>query len=78
MATEATDNKGPTNRLFKEPQTRSYLGGMSHATLWKLRQSGVIPTLRVGKSIYFDRADLDHFIDSLREAGEESTYASSP
>jgi hypothetical protein len=54
-------------RLLKEPAARAYLGNMSHATLWELRQSGQIPTLRVGKSIYFDRADLDAFIDTIRE-----------
>jgi hypothetical protein len=56
-----------TGRLLKEPAARAYLGHMSHATLWELRQSGVIPTLRVGKAIYFDRGDLDAFIDTIRE-----------
>jgi len=54
-------------RLFKEGAARAYLGGMSHGALWDLRQSGVIPTLRVNKSIYFDREDLDRFIDDLHE-----------
>ena len=56
-----------TPRLLREPAARTYLGGMSHATFWGFRQSGVIPTLRVGKSIYFDRADLDRFIEAIRE-----------
>jgi hypothetical protein len=55
-----------TGRLLKEVEARNYLGGMSHATLWELRKSGRIPTLRIGTAIYFDRTDLDAFIESIR------------
>jgi hypothetical protein len=60
-------NHDGMRRLLKEMPARRYLGDMSHGQFWELRQSGLIPTIHVGRSIYFDRADLDRFIDSIRE-----------
>lgn len=54
-------------RLMKEADAMAYLGGMSHGQLFRLRQEGRIRVRKVGKSVYFDRDDLDRFVDSLRE-----------
>ena len=59
------------SRLFKEPAAREYLGHMSHGQFFELRQAGRIPTLRVGKSIFFDKNDLDAFIESIRSGCDD-------
>lgn len=60
-------------RLMKETAAREYLGGMSHGQLFRLRQDGRIRTIKVGKSVYFDRIDLDAFIATLgvEEVGDD-------
>lgn len=54
-------------RLLKEGSARRYLGGMSHGAFFVLRQDKTIPTYHIGRSVYFDRNDLDAFIATLRE-----------
>jgi hypothetical protein len=54
-------------RLLKEGPARRYLGNMSHGAFFELRQDKTIPTYHVGRSVYFDRNDLDAFIATLRE-----------
>jgi hypothetical protein len=54
-------------RLLKEPAARRYLGNMSHGQFWELRQSQAFPTIRVGRSVFWDIKDLDIFVDTIRE-----------
>jgi len=61
------------SRLMKEGAARAYLGGMSHGQLFRLRQERRIRSVNVGRSVYFDRVDLDEFIESLAIDNREST-----
>ena len=54
-------------RLMKEPAARAYLGMMSHGQFFRLRQEGRIRSVYVGRSVFFDRNDLDAFVESLME-----------
>ena len=66
--TDAWGNGGMNGlppRLMKEPAARAYLGGMSHGAFYRLRQAGAILERRVGRSVYYDRGDLDDFAASL-------------
>ena len=54
-------------RLMKEPEARAYLGGMSHGAFFRLRQDRLLRHIKIGASVYWDRDDLDRFIDGLRE-----------
>jgi hypothetical protein len=55
------------SRLMKEQAARTYLGGMGHGSFVRLRKEGQIRAIHIGKSLYFDRVDLDAFVESLRE-----------
>ncbi len=57
---------GTEPRLMKEQAARNYLGGLSHGTFFRLRQEKAIPVYKIGASVYWDKADLDKFIDRLR------------
>ena len=57
-------------RLMREPEARQYLGGLSHGRLFQLRQEGLIPVLKVGRSVFYDRVALDEVIDKLREQSD--------
>ena len=54
------------SRLMKEPQAREYLGRLSYGSFWRMRKDGLIPEVRVGRSVWFDREDLDALIDRLK------------
>ena len=60
------------SRLLKEPAARAYLGMMSHGQFFRLRQEGRIRAVYVGRSVFFDRADLDAFVESLADAHVET------
>lgn len=54
-------------RLIREPEARDYLGGIAHGTMYDLRRRGEIPVLHIGRATFYDVADLDAFIERLRE-----------
>ena len=63
----ASNTAEPSARLMKPAAARAYLGWMSAGTFFQLRQKGVIPTIYVGRAVYFDRLALDGVIDALAE-----------
>ena len=49
-------------------QAQEYLG-VSVATLARMRASGALPYSKVGKSIYYRRADIEHILEkNLRQS----------
>ena len=62
------------SRLLKEARAREFLGGMSHAALWRLRESGDISVVRIGRAVYYDIEELHRFVDRLssKEMGDEA------
>jgi excisionase family DNA binding protein len=55
--------------LVAEEATRAALGGISRATLFRLRQRGELAYVRVGRRVFFRVVDVDDYIDRNREGG---------
>ncbi len=53
---------------MKSRQAASYLA-ISERTLWNLQKDGKIKSVRMGRLIRFDPADLDDFIEQAKTAG---------
>lgn len=58
-------NEGTKCRLMKSTQAASYLA-ISERTLWNLQKCGRIKSVRMGRLIRFDPADLDEFIEQAK------------
>jgi predicted DNA-binding transcriptional regulator AlpA len=60
------------SRLLKERQVLQYLQ-ISHGTLWRLRQQGVIHPIKIGRALMFDLQDLNEAIAWLQEQTDKSS-----
>ncbi len=54
------------NRLIKCREAAAYLG-ICERKLWELSKNGRIPAVRIDRSVRFDIADLDAFIQLAKE-----------
>ena len=54
------------NKLMTSKQTAEYLC-ICERKVWDLQKSGLIPVVRIGRSVRFDRNDLDAFIENLKQ-----------
>lgn len=50
-----------TRRLIKPKEAAEYLA-ISERKLWNMSKAGTIPTVRFGRTVRYDVADLDNFI----------------
>ena len=55
----------PQRRLLTYRQTSTYLG-LSERKLWTLVSESEIPVVRSGRSVRFDKADLDEWIERMK------------
>ncbi|MBC8468885.1 MAG: helix-turn-helix domain-containing protein [Planctomycetes bacterium] len=55
----------PYNRLVKCGEAAAYLG-ICERKLWELSKDGRIPSVRIDRSVRFDIADLDAFIEKAK------------
>ena len=62
-------------RLLTIPQTAQYLASTTWAVR-KLAWASVVPYIRLGAKILFDRADLDRFLEHAKMGGEFGTRCS--
>jgi excisionase family DNA binding protein len=46
--------------------------GVSRTTLWELRKAGRLPTRRIGSKILILREDLQYFLQSLPQSGNDT------
>jgi hypothetical protein len=53
--------------LLDEQATRAELGGISHATLWRIRQRGELACVRIGRRLFFRPSDVEAYIERNRE-----------
>lgn len=53
-------------RLFDMKKAGKYMGGVSYDVMKGLRARGELPWVRIRGRIYFDRADLDAYIDKMK------------
>ena len=53
--------------LLDEGATRAELGGISRATLNRLRQQGELPVVRIGRRVMFTHRDVRAYIERHRE-----------
>jgi len=51
----------PEDKLMNSAQVCEYLG-IAESTLSKYKRTGVIPFVRFGKSVRFDRAKIDEYL----------------
>jgi excisionase family DNA binding protein len=54
------------SKLMKIKQAAAYLC-ISERKLWDLQKSQLIPAVRIGRSVRFDRDDLDAFIANAKK-----------
>ena len=54
-----------TPRLVKPSQAAAYLA-ISDRTLWQLSRDGVIPAVKLRRSVRYDIADLNAFIQKAK------------
>lgn len=52
----------PARRLLNSKDAAAYLC-ISPRKLWELQIGGIVPSLRIGRKVLFDRADLDAWIE---------------
>ena len=53
-------------RLIKLKDAAAYLA-ISERKLWDLSKSNIIPVVRLGRAVRYDKADLDNFIMRAKE-----------
>jgi hypothetical protein len=54
--------------LLSEEAARAELGGISHATLWRIRRRGELVGVRIGRRLFFRPADIEAYVERHREA----------
>ena len=54
------------NKLMTSKQTAEYLC-ICERKLWDLQKSGSLPAVRIGRSVRFDRDDIDLFITKSKQ-----------
>ncbi len=65
-------NSTPGAALLMIAQAAEYLG-LCERTLWyRTAPRGPIPCVRIGRSVRYDRRDLDEYIESSKDRGEGS------
>lgn len=65
VATRLQNTRRPDKRLLTVKEAATYLG-RSVGALHHLSASGEVPTVRNGRRVHFDTADLDRWIESNR------------
>lgn len=59
-------------RLLKVEEAAHYLN-FHPETMYELARRGIIPTVKVGRAVRFDRVELDKFVEKkIAESFEES------
>lgn len=60
-----------TARLLTAKQSAAYLA-ISERKLWEMSKSNIIPVVRLGRAVRYDRRDLDAFIQQAKGEGTVS------
>lgn len=63
------NNQALQRRLYNSRLASHYLG-ICERKLWELSNSGSLKTVRIGRSVRFDIADLDSFIMQMKGVTE--------
>lgn len=58
----------PAPRLLLTPRETAKAMGICEKTLWTLSNRGELPAVRIGRSVRYDVADLQAFIDRQKGA----------
>lgn len=53
------------SRLLKSREAARYLS-LCERKLWAMTQDGIIPAVRIGRAVRYDRDDLDQFIQRAK------------
>lgn len=56
------NDESPAPRLLSSKEAARYLN-ICARTLWTLQNAGTVRSLRIGRKVLFDRADLDGWIE---------------
>ncbi|SMP65568.1 DNA binding domain-containing protein, excisionase family [Neorhodopirellula lusitana] len=59
------NNPGIEPRLLKEADAAKWLG-IGRRKLWSLQASGALPVVRIGRSVRYDKQDLELFVERLK------------
>ncbi len=62
-------NTSEPAKLLLTPKQAADSLSISPRTLWTLANSGLIPTVRVGRSVRYDPIDLRRWIESRKNGG---------
>lgn len=60
---EVSGYKRHPTALIPEGEARAHLGGISRATMLRLRQRGELKCVRIGRRVLFRVADLDDYVE---------------
>jgi hypothetical protein len=55
-----------TRLLYPEGEAREMLGGIGRTKLWELVTAGALTPVRIGRRTFYERNDLERYIESLR------------
>ncbi len=66
---DASGYKGQRSALLTEEDARAHLGGISRATMIRLRQRGDLACVRIGRRVLFRLFDLDAYVEQRVEGG---------
>lgn len=55
-----------TRLLYPEGEAREMLGGIGRTKLWELVTAGELTPVRIGRRTFYERNDLERYIESLR------------
>ena len=67
----AMSRSHPTNPpLLLKPQQAAETLQISERKLWSMTSSGEVPHIRLGRSVRYPIADLEHWIDGQKSGGQ--------
>lgn len=52
--------------LYKEPEAREVLGGMSRDTFFRLIREGRLQVVHIGRSLYIPASALQRYVEALQ------------
>ena len=52
--------------LYKEPEAREVLGGMSRDTFFRLIRKGRLKSVHIGRALYIPASELQRYVEALQ------------
>ena len=66
--TKRADDPALQTQLRTRPEAADYFR-LSHRHLWTITKEGLLPAIKLGRSVRYAQADLDAYVAACRTAG---------